>query len=209
MRAAGQIAVVLALATSAATAAPQDFTRRLEAQLLLQTLNADLLSHDSATGVLQAWCDAHGPAGRKIVARQVLGADKPLPEAGRLLLGGGAVRYRRVQLACGDRVLSEADNWYLVGRLTLDMNTALERTETPFGVAVRALDFRRRTLSARLLYAPLPPGWETGQAPAGPAPPIPHEVLQHVAVLSTPDGAPFSYLVETYTDQALLIALPR
>ena len=124
MRAAGQIAVVLALATSAATAAPQDFTRRLEAQLLLQTLNADLLSHDSATGVLQAWCDAHGPAGRKIVARQVLGADKPLPEAGRILLGGGAVRYRRVQLACGDRVLSEADNWYLVGRLTLDMNPA-------------------------------------------------------------------------------------
>ena len=50
------------------------------------------------------------------------------------------MRYRRVQLACGDRVLSEADNWYLVGRLTLDMNTALERTETPFGVAVRALD---------------------------------------------------------------------
>ncbi|HEX8108868.1 MAG TPA: hypothetical protein VF516_14150, partial [Kofleriaceae bacterium] len=36
-----------------------DFTARLEALALLQTLNAELLSHDSATLTLDRWCDAH------------------------------------------------------------------------------------------------------------------------------------------------------
>jgi chorismate-pyruvate lyase len=192
-----------------ASAAPGGYVARLEAQVLLQTLNADLLSHDSATAVLQGWCDAHGPGGVKIVAQRVQGQDRPLPEAGRLLLGPGPVRYRRVLLACGAQVLSEADNWYLPERLTPAMNRQLDESEVPFGVVVRPLDFRRRTLAARLLYAPLQPGWETGKTPAGPAPPIPAEVLQHTAILSTPDGAPFSYLVETYTGQALGMALPR
>ena len=35
------------------------FTVRLEALALLQTLNADLLSHDSATLTLDRWCTAH------------------------------------------------------------------------------------------------------------------------------------------------------
>jgi hypothetical protein len=34
-------------------------------------------------------------------------------------------------------------------------------------------------------------------------------VLQHTAVLATADGAPFSYVVETYTGQVLEMALPR
>src|SRR5262249_28129227 len=36
-----------------------DFTARLEATALLETLNADLLSHDSATLTLDRWCDSH------------------------------------------------------------------------------------------------------------------------------------------------------
>jgi hypothetical protein len=201
---------VLAFGPAAASAASSGYVARLEAQVLLQTLNADLLSHDSATAVLQGWCDAHGPGESKIVAQRVRGADKPLPEAGRALLGeeaGRLVRYRRVRLACGVRVLSEADNWYLPDRLTPDMNHQLDETETPFGVVVRPLDFRRRTLSVRLLYTPLPQGWETS-APPGPAPAIPAEVLQHTAMLSRPGGEPFSYVVETYTGQALAMALP-
>jgi chorismate-pyruvate lyase len=197
---------------TAARAAPDGYVARLQALALLQTLNADLLSHDSATAVLQAWCDAHGPGGLKIVAQRVRGPDKPLPPEARAALGEGAgqaVRYRRVLLACGDRVLSQADNWYLPARLTSDMNRQLDETETPFGVVVRPLDFRRRNLSARLLYQPLPQGWETARSPEREPPsPPPAEVLQHAAVLSTPSGAPFSYVVETYTGQALIMALP-
>jgi chorismate-pyruvate lyase len=206
------LCLCLAVSATAAAAAPSGYIARLEAQALLQTLNADLLSHDSATAVLQDWCDAHGPGGLKIVAQRVRGPQKPLPPEARAALGEGAdreVRYRRVLLACGARVLSEADNWYLPARLTPEMNRQLEQTETPFGVVVRPLDFRRRNLSARLLYEPLPRGWETTAAPQTPAPPIPTQVLQHTAVLSTPAGEPFSYVVETYTGQALTMAMPK
>jgi len=202
----------LTLLAAPALAAPDGYVARLQALALLQTLNADLLSHDSATAVLQSWCDAHAPGGLKIVAQRVRGPDKPLPAEARAALGDGAaqgVRYRRVLLACGSQVLSEADNWYLPARLTPEMNRQLEETDTPFGVVVRALDFRRRNLSAKLLYAPLPPGWEASKAPRDAAPPIPAQVLQHSAVLGTPSGAPFSYVVETYTGQALAMALPR
>ena len=114
--------------------------------------------------------------------------------------------YRRVRLKCGDHVLSEADNWYVPARLTPEMNHVLETTDTPFGKAVAALHFRRHTLSADLLWRPLPNGWEMG-APtpsenAG-ALTIPDHVLEHRAVLSTPDGEPFSEVVETYTGAVL------
>jgi len=57
------------------------------------------------------------------VARLDRDADKPAsPEQRRRLQVGDAepVRYRHVRLACGDHVLSEADNWYLPGRLAPD-----------------------------------------------------------------------------------------
>ena len=38
---------------------PDTFTARLEALALLETLNGDLLSHDSATETLQHWCESH------------------------------------------------------------------------------------------------------------------------------------------------------
>jgi chorismate-pyruvate lyase len=134
--------------------------------------------------------------------------DKPADAEVRKTLGvgpGEPVRYRRVDLACGDKVLSQADNWYLPARLTPDMNAALDTTDTPFGRAVAALDFRRRTLSARLIDPPLAPGWEMRP----PAPPsrdrlrLPPDLLQHRAVLTTPDGRPFSLVVETYRREVL------
>lgn len=189
---------------------PDTFQARLEALAQMQQLNADLLSHDSATATLQHWCETHGsPAGLKIKALRVRGADKAAGPEERAALGVGAdepLRYRRVRLACGDRVLSEADNWYRPGRLTAAMNRTLDETDTPFGVVVRALDYRRRTLSAELLYRPLPLDWETRPRPAdvaGASLAIPAELMRHRAVLSMPDGTAFSLVVETYTDQIL------
>ena len=92
------------------------------------------------------------------------------------------------------------------------MNHVLETTDTPFGKAVAALHFRRHTLSANLLWRPLPKGWEMGATPApqkaGPLM-IPDHVLEHRAVLSTPDGEPFSEVVETYTSEVLAFPPPR
>lgn len=184
---------------------------RTQALAELQTLNAQLLSHPSATLTLEHWCAAHRLAPEaKIVAHRIHGEDKPLPDGARALLGIGAdepVRYRRVALSCGDVVLSDADNWYVPARLTADMNHQLDTSEVPFGKVVQPLHFRRQTLSAELLWSPLPEGWDTG----APLPPssskslaMPDHVLQHRAVLFTGDNQPFSLVVESYTQHVLI-----
>jgi chorismate-pyruvate lyase len=193
-----------------------NFTTRLEALALLQSFNANLLSDNSATLTLDRWCAAHRLATPSaVVADRVPNVDKPPTAELRQILRvseSEQVRYRRVQLRCGAHVLSEAENWYVPSRLTAEMNHALDSTNIPFGRAVQALNFRRQTLSAQLLWSPLPDGWEMGIA-CGPARTssttlrIPSEVLQHRAILTLPDGTPFSTVIETYTDD--LLAFPE
>ena len=187
-----------------------NFTTRLEALALLQSLNADLLSHDSATLTLDRWCGAHRLAEpAKVVAERVRDVEKPATDEQRQLLGVSAsepLRYRRVRLKCGTRVLSEADNWYVPARLTPEMNQALDTSDIAFGRAVQALQFRRRTLSAELLWSPLPAGWEVtppARMKAARALEVPAHVIQHKALLALPDGTPISEVVETYTSEVL------
>ncbi len=192
---------------------PDTPVMRLEALAVLQSFNADLLSHDSATLTLDRWCGAHKLASEpKIVAERVKGEDKPATAEVRALLKVGETEplaYRRVRLKCGERVLSEADNWYIPARLTDEMNKTLNTSDAAFGRVVQPLQFQRRTLSADLLWQPLPQGWEMGrqvQHGAGATLEIPQYVLQHKAFLSTPDGKPFSALVETYTREIFAFA---
>jgi hypothetical protein len=189
---------------------PSNFVGRLEALALLESLNADLLAHDSATLTLERWCADHGLADLpRIVAERVSDEVKPASAEVREALDvkpDEPLGYRRVRLKCGDHVLSEADNWFVPSRLTPEMNHVLETTDTPFGKAVAALHFRRHTLAANLLWRPLPKGWETGATPVPQESgdlTIPDHVLEHCAVLSTPDGEPFSEVVETYTGEVL------
>ena len=214
-------ALILLLTTAIASAAeptpwPNNLVGRLQALALNESLNADLLAHDSATLTIERWCADHRLADpARIVAERVSDAAKPASAEVREALDvkpGEPLGYRRVRLKCGDHVLSEADNWYVPTRLTPEMNHALETTDTPFGKAVAALHFRRHTLSADLLWRPLPKGWEIGATPvpqeAG-ALTIPDHVLEHRAVLSTPDGEPFSEVVETYTGEVLAFPPPK
>ena len=196
---------------------PDTSIARVEVLALVETLNADLLSHDSATLTLDRWCADHRLAdpGAKVVAERVRGQDKPATAEVRAALRIDAatpVAYRSVRLRCGSHVLSEADNWYVPGRLIPDMNKALETSDIAFGRAVQALHFSRHTLAATLLWSPLPAGWEmTGVPglPRGPRPlAIPHHVLEHRAVLATPDGTPFSLVVEDYTAEVLAFPPP-
>jgi chorismate-pyruvate lyase len=190
---------------------PDTALSRTQALAELQTLNAELLSHPSATLTLEQWCGAHHLAtDAHVVAHRVHGQDKPLPEGARALLNIGPdepVRYRRVALSCGDVVLSDADNWYVPSRLTGAMNQQLDSSDVPFGKVVQPLHFHRQTLSADLLWSPLPQGWDAGT----PLPPsskeplaIPDHVLQHRAVLYTADNQPFSLVVESYTGRVLV-----
>ena len=214
LRHVGLVLGLLLPTLAAAVDWPDTPLARTEALALLQTLNADLLSHPSATLTLERWCDAHHLAATPtVVALRDRKTSKPLPDDLRRALGIAGdtpVRYRRVRLACGDHVLSEADNWYLPGRLTPAMNDALDHGDTPFGKVVTPLHFRRHTLSAQLLWRPLPQGWEMhGLSPAGTRPlVVPHQLLQHRALLEDAHGRPFSALVETYTDQVLSFRPP-
>ena len=201
------LGVMMVLGPSVAHAAdwPDTILSRVEMTAVIETLNATLLSQPSATVTLETWCrDHHLAAEPRVVARAIPGLDKPLTASQREELAIGPdepVRYRHVELVCGERVLSVADNWYVPGRLTPEMNQVLETTQTPFGRAVAALHFTRHTIEAKVLWSPLGPGWETSrEAPAySPGLTAPAEILRHRAVLSRGDGLPFSEVVETYT----------
>jgi chorismate-pyruvate lyase len=196
---------------------PDTFVGRVEALAVLQSLNADLLSHDSATLTLERWCGAHllaSPA--QIRAERVADVDKPADETIRQQLQVGpdeVVRYRRVRLRCGEIELSDADNWYVPSRLTPDMTLRLDQTDEPFGKVVAPLHFTRHTQSAQLLWSPLPEGWEMrrrrmtslGRGTLT----VPAAVLEHHALLTRADGTPFSALVETYTRNVMEFAAPR
>jgi hypothetical protein len=190
------------------------FVSRVEALALLETLNAELLSNDSATLTLEHWCDVHHLASPpRIEAVRVPDVDKPVSPEQRQELHvtpTELVRYRRVRLKCGSMVLSEADNWYVPSRLTPEMNKLLDTTDTPFGRAVQTLHFQRRTLSSKLLWHPLPDGWEMNAASANAADvPMPATLLEHQAVLTLPDGTPVSEVVESYTANVLGFPVPH
>ncbi len=210
-------AALLVIVPAAASAGswPDTPLARVEAVAVLQTLNATLLSHPSATVTLESWCKDHHLAPEpRIVARHVSGIDKPITAQQRQELTIGPdepVRYRRVELTCGSRVLSIADNWYVPSRLTPEMNDALDTTDMPFGKVVATLHFARRTLETELLWAPLPAGWEMSKLPAPGSSPmqVPGELLRHRAILLRADGMPFSEVVETYTGAMLDFTPPQ
>jgi hypothetical protein len=158
-----------------------------------KALNAQLLTHDSATAVLAQWCADHYLADPPTIVARRLPGEKPADAHVRTLLHaapGEPIRYRRVALACGPHTLSTADNWYRPGRLTAAMNTELDGTDHPFGTVVKPLGFHRVRLSARLLVS-------AGHSTT-------HAVIRHEAVLETPDGTPFSLVIETYRREAVI-----
>jgi hypothetical protein len=176
---AGRLLPLIALliaATSARAQSPAD------SPAALARLKADLAGRESATRILTRWCgDLHLASPARIRAVRVH-RDKPASGWVRRALQAGPrerLRYRRVQLMCGTHILSEADNWYRPAKLTPDMNRVLDTTEQSFGAVVRPLDFHRHTLSRQTDV--------DSQTP-----------LQLTAVLETPDGAPFSLVVENY-----------
>jgi chorismate-pyruvate lyase len=206
VRALNYLLLVVFGVAGCAAPAHREHVWRIESLAQLQTLNADLLSHDSATLTLERWCAEHHLADPpRIVARRVRDAAKPIPENLRTRLAVDAkepIAYRHVQLVCGSRVLSEADNWYVPSRLTADMNRQLDTTDEPFGKVVKALGFERRTLSAELLWTPLAESWEMSGTAVDHGPmTIPRDVLRHEAILYTSARAPFSAVAETYQNE--------
>ena len=188
---------------------------RLEALALIETLNAEILASSSATLTLERWCREHALADpAQILAHRIDAAAAAPSAAVRADLQVSAretVRYRRVELTCGEHVLSVAENWYVPARLSAAMNRLLETTQTPFGKVVQPLRVHRETLGAQLLWSPLPPGWErTGSAAAGASDgrlEIPAALFEHRALLYTSAHAAIAEVHEVY--QRDILALPE
>lgn len=186
---------------------PDSFQSRLAVWALIETLNADLLASHSATLTLSAWCASHDLANPpKIVAHLQPGASKPISAEQRRDLNIGPdepVIYRRVDLACGTHVLSQADNWYVPSRLTPAMNAALTSSDTPFGLVIRPLHPQRHTLGVKFFWHPLPQNWEMHAPPPNTvhadALDVPPFLFQHRAIVSDAEDRPVSEVVETYT----------
>jgi hypothetical protein len=162
----------------------------------LPRFEATLAAQPSATVALAQWCAARlaSPATIHALADRTA---RPAPADVRRALGVSgqeALGYRHVRLACGDVVLSDAQNWFVPARLTPAMNEALATSQTPFGTVVAPLHFTRERLAAK-----------RGALPGCPE----GTVLSHRAVLRRPDGAAISLVIECYTRAMLARANPK
>ena len=72
------------------------------------------------------------------------------------------------------------------------MNGLLDHSDTPFGLAVRSLHFKRRTLSSQKLWAP-------AASPDGASLALPDHVLRNEDLLTSRNGLPISQVIENYT----------
>lgn len=157
--------MILVLAAMPALAAQADAVAQLE---------AELAASGSATAVLEKRCG--GPI-RAVVDRGVWRDGVPGLRA-RLRVGKEElVAYRSVRLMCGGRVLSRAENWYLLDRLTPEMRDALEG-DTPFGAVIRPFNPTRHILERQRL---------SGEA-----------VLRIRALVLDDEGRPLAEVVEHY-----------
>lgn len=158
----------------------------------VEGLERMLASHDSATAALEQWCQQQGLANpARVVAQQMPGQLVGEPADLRALLDVNAKEVlgsRHVHLACGGRLLSQAQNWYVPARLTAEMNAALASTTTPFGKVATPLGFRRELIETRRGAGP--------DCPAG-------TVLFQRAILRLPDGRPLAHVLECYAASAL------
>jgi chorismate-pyruvate lyase len=176
-----------------------DTLRKRSTVELVSLLTDRLQTSPSATAILEDWCREYGFSAEPILLALPVVASRKAPtpiQCGRLAVGDPTVvRYRRVRLTCGGLVLSEAENWYVPGRLTGAMNRILDTTTTPFGRVVHPLAPSRRNLSLDVLWTP-----EAGE----PRPETPLFAIH--AVLSTGDGTPFCEVTETYHGAVLIKA---
>jgi hypothetical protein len=155
---------------------------------VLGAFETNLAAHDSATEALRLWCSARGIAiNPEITAQFVRDHDQPAPAGLRQIMDVShdePLGYRHVRLSCQGKVLSEANNWYVPGRLSSEMNRALAETDTPFGKVAAPLHFSRSALEMGPEVAKL--------CPSG-------SISMHRALLRLPDGKPLALVIECYT----------
>lgn len=158
----------------------------------LETFEATLARHDSATKALEEWCAVRGIATTPDVRAEkvTVPEDVPPPDlAERLKIDPHEpISLRTVRLNCGATTLSIAWNWFVPSRMAPGMADVLHSTDTPFGKVASPLSFRRIALKTM-------PG-QVLPCPAG-------TIMTHRALLVLPDERPLAYVLECYTEANL------
>jgi len=107
-----------------------------------------LLSGETATATLEAWCRQRRLPGGPLVARRLTGAAVAVSPPEHLEAAPDeAVLHRRVALAWGGIDLVHADNFCMPGRLPPELARELSTGDRPFGAVVAALMPVRQTLA--------------------------------------------------------------
>ena len=123
--------------TIAAASLPLAGCTHSQDDAVLSAFEANLAAHASATRALEQWCENRGIADPATISAVPVAAQPGTPpdDLYQLLAAPAetVLGYRHVQLTCGDKVLSEAHNWYVPTRLTAEMNRQLHETNVPFG----------------------------------------------------------------------------
>lgn len=192
------LSVAVLLAGCTATQAPRPAADPWQAYALMQTLNEQLLASRSATATLREWCAEHHLAATPEIVAEQLPGNVPASSEQRERLRVSAdepVRYRYVRLKCGDRVMSEAENWYVPSRLTADMNHQLDASRTPFGRAIESLQPYRKTFLTRVLRAEPDRKRPRSASPAA--------LFEHRAIVYGASHQPLAEVRETYLPSAL------
>ncbi len=190
MRVTPSLALALALITPLPTTACTPSPARRE----MSDLDVRLRASPSATVTLHDWCAAHGIADPAIHAEVIKAAPPAASAAQRRELQVGPAEllgYRHVRLSCAGHVLSEAENWYVPGRLTPTMNATLDASDTPFGTVVAPLHISRRNLATEML-------WRHGTKP-------PAQLFRHRALVLDANGRPIAEVIETYQREAVAL----
>lgn len=164
---------------------------------MLECFDAALRTSTSATATLADWLSGRrGLHVAPAIFVCVRTGDRPPPSRDTLdrlgVADASCVAYRRVWLAHEGQVLSRAENWYVPGRLTTDMNESLKRGKVPFGAVIASLGPTRETLSADRL-------WELTFGQMAAAQRLPPYLLRHRALLRLASGVPISEVDEVYT----------
>jgi chorismate-pyruvate lyase len=192
------LGVALLLCACASGSAPDADPRRLRAFALMQTLNAELLASRSATTTLRDWCAQHRLAATPEIVAEVLPGSVPATSEQRARLmvkPEEPIRYRRVRLQCGTRTMSEAENWYVPGRLTADMNDQLDGSQTPFGRVIDSLEPYRRNFYMQVHW-PFPGRDQPSSA-------APATMFEHRAIVYSGSHQPLAEVREIYQSTAL------
>ena len=104
----------------------------------LESLHAALLAADSATSVLESFFGAI-----TVQRRDQPSSPNPGLRERLRLATDDVLRHRAVWLLAGDRMLSQAELWYVANRLPADRIQSLETSDTPFGRIMKPLGLKR------------------------------------------------------------------